>query len=213
MVPSRVHGRAIVVRGLVQFCRQIKSSNNTSCYTVYTSLCAPDRHTDSSRLCYTVNTPLEVGATRVFCPVRPIMMCTRCVTLPRCAGLSSATSSRAPPRTRSPQPPQTNGLAHLLLIHPARISVESKARAARPASAAIAADGPRWAEARGSLAHDLAPKEASGEPAGRGLKEASVAPSWRGLSHLAFDTGPTSCSAARRMAACRPSSATTGSSA
>ena len=191
--------------GAQQFFLRIKSGGVT------THIVLQREHIHLHTSCYTVNTPIEFGDS--ICPVRPIMMCTRCVTLPRCAGLSRATSSRAPPRTRSPQPPQTNGLAHLLLIHPARISVESKARAARPASAAIAADGPRWAEARGSLAHDLAPKEASGEPAGRGLKEASVAPSWRGLSHLAFDTGPTSCSAARRMAACRPSSATTGSSA
>ena len=48
-----------------------------------------------------------------------------------------------------------------------------------PAGAADwrATDGPRLAEARGGLEHDLALKEASGEPAGRGL------------SHLAFDTG------------------------
>jgi len=50
-----------------------------------------------------------------------------------------------------------------------------KPRPVWPASAAPAADWPRLAEAQGSLEHDLAPKEASGEPAGRGL------------SHLVFD--------------------------
>ena len=44
-----------------------------------------------------------------------------------------------------------------------------KPRLVWPASAARAADRPRLAGARGSLEHDLALKEASGEPAGRGL--------------------------------------------
>ena len=46
--------------------------------------------------------------------------------------------------------------------------VENNARIAA-ASAAQAAAWPRLAEARGSLEHDLALKEASGEPDGRGL--------------------------------------------
>ena len=50
-------------------------------------------------------------------------------------------------------------------------------RAIWPASAAQADDWLRFAEARGSLQHDLAQKEASGEPAGRGP------------SQLAFGTG------------------------
>ena len=55
-----------------------------------------------------------------------------------------------------------------------------------PASAAQLADWPRPTEAPGSLRHDLAPREASGEPAGRGL------------SRLVFHTG-----AGRRRALAR----------
>ena len=56
--------------------------------------------------------------------------------------------------------------------------------------AAQAADWPRLAEAHGSLAHDLAPREASGEPAGRRL------------CHLVFDAGA-SLTAPRRVRAAR----------
>ena len=58
-----------------------------------------------------------------------------------------------------------------------RAQVESEAWPVWPASAAQVAEWPRLAEAHGSLGHDLAPREASGEPAGRRL------------CHLVFDIG------------------------
>ena len=71
-----------------------------------------------------------------------------------------------------------------------RAQVESEAWPVWPASAAQAAGWPRLAEAHGSLAHDLAPREASGEPAGRRL------------CHLVFDAGA-SLTAPRRVRAAR----------
>eukprot|EP00964_Phaeocystis_antarctica_P015992 scaffold8850_cov72-Phaeocystis_antarctica.AAC.5 len=47
----------------------------------------------------------------------------------------------------------------------------SKPRPECPVGAAQPADWPRLAEVPGSLRHDLALKEASGEPAGRGLSQ------------------------------------------
>ena len=61
---------------------------------------------------------------------------------------------------------------------PKLAGVENKADMAGQASAAIEADRPRLAEARGSLRRDLA------------LNEASRAPAGRRLSQLAFDMAP-----------------------
>ena len=55
----------------------------------------------------------------------------------------------------------------------------SKTRPVWPASATQPADWPRLAEAPGSLKHGLAPKEASGKPAGRRLSPACFRHSMR----------------------------------
>ena len=76
----------------------------------------------------------------------------------------------------------------------------------RPASAARGDEWPRRAEAWGSLyRHDLALREASGEPAERGLRRA---PAGRGLSHLASRRRPSP----RRPTGSGPASASRSSS-
>ena len=76
----------------------------------------------------------------------------------------------------------------------------------RPASAARGDEWPRRAEAWGSLyRHDLALKQASGEPAERGLRRP---PAGRGLSHIASRRRPSP----RRPTGSDPASASRSSS-
>eukprot|EP00964_Phaeocystis_antarctica_P105073 scaffold70154_cov40-Phaeocystis_antarctica.AAC.1 len=60
-------------------------------------------------------------------------------------------------------------MGSLVAVETGFVLCRNQARCGLGASPAQAADWPRLAEARGSLRHDLALKEASGEPAGRSL--------------------------------------------